>query len=109
MTTLILESIDQETLDKYLAYKLTSTQVAEMLGCHPVSVRRAIPRDRQTRSYFRVEAVKKAKADKQKLKKARLAWRIEQAGLPRQELAKKINASVSTADRLKQKARSQAK
>ena len=90
-----MRKLDPETLALYLAYKLTSYQVADMLNVHPVTVRRNIKRPPR-------EPIPKDHS-KSALIQARNEYRQLHAHLPVKELQEKLHLTRSTAYRVKAK------
>ena len=87
----ILSTIAKDMLDEYLAYKITSSEVAQATGFHPAAIRRAIkrpPRPKQPKN-------------KTALIQARKAYRATLAHLPPREIKELANVSLSTANRIR--------
>lgn len=103
-STRLIDRVTAEDLAAYLAWEMTSTELAAKLGVAPASVRRAITRPKRP-----TEAERKAarKAETKKLTAARKAWRMSKAHLPRQEFIRETHVSPATADRLLREARQQ--
>lgn len=80
-------NIPPEALAKYMAYEMTSDELAAITGYHPVSLRRAIHRERPPK-----------KPDRSKdLRRAREAYRATICHLPLREIMRLANVSMSTA------------
>jgi hypothetical protein len=86
---------DPETLALYLAYKLTSYDLAELLSVHPVTVRRNIKRPPRI--------PQEKDTSKSALIEARNHFRQLNAHLPVKELQEKLHLTRSTAYRVKAK------
>lgn len=95
-TMKIQDRIPPKMLEDYMAYLVTSVEVAKAIGCHPQSVRRAITRDPAMQA---TEA--RIKAEKAKLRKTRQKFRDTLAHLPLAEIQKRANVSYRTAQRIK--------
>ena len=87
----ILSTIAKDMLDEYLAYKITSSDVAKATGFHAAAIRRAIKRPPRP----------KAEKNKTALIQARKAFRATLAHLPPREIKKLANVSLSTANRIR--------
>ena len=87
----ILSTIPKDMLDEYLAYKITSSDVAKATGYHPAAIRRAIKRPPRP----------KTEKNKTALIQARKAFRATLAHLPPREIKRLANVSLSTANRIR--------
>ena len=87
----ILSTIPKDMLDEYLAYRITSSEVATKTGYHPAAIRRAIKRPPRP----------KPEKNKTALIQARKAYRATLAHLPPREIKKLANVSLSTANRIR--------
>ena len=87
----ILSTIAKDMLDEYLAYKITSSDVAKATGYHAAAIRRAIKRPPRP----------KAEKNKTALIQARKAFRATLAHLPPREIKRLANVSLSTANRIR--------
>ena len=87
----ILSTIDKDMLDEYLAYKITSSDVAKATGYHAAAIRRAIKRPPRP----------KTEKNKTALIQARKAFRATLAHLPPREIKRLANVSLSTANRIR--------
>ena len=87
----ILSTIAKDMLDEYLAYKITSSDVAKATGFHAAAIRRAIKRPPRP----------KAEKNKTALIQARKAFRATLAHLPPREIKRLANVSLSTANRIR--------
>jgi hypothetical protein len=87
----IIDAIPKDLLDRFLAWEITSQDVAEATGYHAVAIRRAIKRP------------PKAKQPKNKtaLLEARKAFRLSLGHLPPKQIQKLANVSAATADRIR--------
>ena len=87
----ILSTIPKDMLDEYLAYKITSSDVAKATGFHAAAIRRAIKRPPRP----------KTEKNKTALIQARKAYRATLAHLPPREIKRLANVSLSTANRIR--------
>ena len=87
----ILSTIPKDMLDEYLAYRITSSEVATKTGYHPAAIRRAIKRPPRP----------KMEKNKTALIQARKAFRATLAHLPPREIKRLANVSLSTANRIR--------
>ena len=91
----IRDRITPEQLDLYLSHRITSKELAKLLGCHPQSLRRAIRRP------------KKPNIAKEKsiLRKMRTEFHKTLAHLPLREIMEKAHVSKTTAWRIQKRYR----
>lgn len=83
--------IPEDLLAKYKAYQISSKDVAALTGYHPVSIRRAIFRERPA----------SAAQKKRMIKEIRNKYRASIAHLPAREIMVLANVSISTATRIR--------
>lgn len=84
-------NIPPDLLAKYKAYEITSEALAAATGYHPVSLRRAIHRERPPKP-----------ADRKKdLRHMRELYRISVADRPIRDIMRLANVSISTAYRIR--------
>ncbi len=91
----IIDAIPKDMLAQFLAWEITSADVAKATGYHAVAIRRAIkrpPRSRQPKN-------------KTALLDARKAFRMGLGHLPPKEIQKLANVSAATADRIRREYR----
>lgn len=87
-----IKDIPKDLLDQYQDRKMTSAQLSELTGFHPVSLRRAIKR--------KPVPIYPGKA---KLIALRQAYRASIAHLTPTEISKLAHVSLSTANRIRKK------
>jgi hypothetical protein len=84
-------NIPPDALALYKAYKMTSSELSKLTGYHPVSLRRAIQRERPPKP-----------ADRSgDLRKAREAYRATICHLPLKKIMELAGVSISTAARIR--------
>ncbi len=91
----ILDAIPKPLLAQFLAWEITSAELAEATGYHAVAIRRAIKRPPRTRQ----------PKNKTALLDARKAFRMSLGHLPPKEIQKLANVSAATADRIRRQYR----
>lgn len=91
----ILKDIPDDLLEAYKAYKLTSTELANLTGYHAVYLRRTIKRDQNLR--------KKPENSKKKLIEIREKFRKSIAHKSINEIMAQANVSRATAKRIRAK------
>ena len=89
------KDIPPDLLAQYHAFELTSTQLSELTGYHPVYLRRSIKRDHTSR--------KKKENSKRKLIEARELFRKSIASKSVTEIMRLANVSKATAKRIRAK------
>lgn len=88
---MLIDRIPPDLLGKYMRHELSSRELAEVLGCHPQSLRRAITRPKRV----------KQPTNKTALLQARHKFRLSIAHLSVTEIAERASVSTSTARRIK--------
>lgn len=88
---MLIDRIPPDLLGKYMRHELSSRELAEVLGCHPQSLRRAITRPKRV----------KQPTNKTAYRRARQHYRMSIAHLSVAEIADKASVSTSTARRIK--------
>ena len=91
----IIDAIPPALLAQFLAWEITSQEVADATGYHAVAIRRAIKRPPRTRQ----------PKNKTALLDARKAFRMGLGHLPPKEIQKLANVSAATADRIRRQYR----
>ena len=89
------KDIPPDLLAQYKAFELTSVQLSELTGYHPVYLRRTIKRDIKNR--------RNKRKDKQKLLEARELFRKSIASKSVTEIMTLANVSKATAKRIRAK------
>ncbi len=88
--------IPQELIEQYRKRQITSAALADIVGVHPVTIRKNIKCD---------PAGTPKTAIKPNIIRVRRLWRLTLANLPAREIAKQAGVSLRTAYRIKQKAK----
>ena len=91
-STKLRDRIPQNLLEEYRAHKITSTALAKLLDCHPVTLRKLIKRP-----------PKPYQPSRKDLLVARRAFRAQHSHLPISTLKTLLNVSRSTAYRIKKR------
>lgn len=86
-----LDKIPEPILQDYMAYRITSAALAEILNCHPVTVRKNIKRPPRP----------SPPKNKSSIRRARALWRKTLAHLPAKEIQERAHVSLRTAYRIK--------
>ena len=89
----IIDKIPKDLLDKYLNHEITSIALAEIIQCHPHSLRRAVKRPPRPN---------RAK-QKQRLRQLREQFHESIAHLSLREIMKQAHVSKTTAWRIQQR------
>ena len=89
---MLIDKIPQDLLALYMRHELSSSKLAEVVGCHPQSLRRAITRPKRV----------KQPTNKTELLRLRHAFRMTLGHLPISEIAERASVSTSTARRIKE-------
>lgn len=90
--TKVIDLIPADMLERYKAYKMSSRELAEVVGCHPVYLRRLIKRPPREPKQNRRKRV---------LIDARKEYRKTIAHLPAKEIQRLAHVSLTTAQRIK--------
>lgn len=89
---MLIDKIPQDLLEQYKRHEISSSKLAEVVGCHPQSLRRAITRPKRV----------KQPTNKTELLRLRHAFRMTLGHLPISEIADRASVSTSTARRIKE-------
>ena len=89
---MLIDKIPQDLLEQYKRHEISSSKLAEVVGCHPQSLRRAITRPKRV----------KQPTNKTELLRLRHAFRMTLGHLPISEIAERASVSTSTARRIKE-------
>lgn len=88
---MLIDQISPDLLAKYKSHELSSRELANILGCHPQSLRRAIQRPKRVAQ----------PTNKTEYLRIRHLYRMSIAHLSIAEIADKASVSASTARRIK--------
>lgn len=89
---MLIDRIPHDLLAQYKRHEISSSKLAEVVGCHPQSLRRAIPRPKRV----------KQPTNKTELLRLRHTFRMTLGHLPISEIAERASVSTSTARRIKE-------
>lgn len=88
--TKVIDRIPADKMALYMAYKLSSAELAAEIGCHPVYLRRLIKRPKRPKPENKLPLIE-----------ARKKFRQSIAHLPTKDIQRLAHVSVTTAQRIK--------